>query len=133
LRDVQRILQPELPIREFELGRIVREYFPAAPGIVIARLAIDGNTHVDAFAVTLARGGCERRFERLENDLLVDALLVGDCVNDHQNLFVHRCELRFELIYICGATRALCIPSIGSVTLPPSTFNVISRSVASSS
>ena len=58
--------------------------------IVIAGLAIDCDAHVDAFAVTLTRGGCERSFERFEDDFLVDALLVGDCVNHHQNFFVHR-------------------------------------------
>jgi len=37
----------------------------------------------------LAGGGRQRSFERLEDDFLVDALLVGYRVDRHQNFFVH--------------------------------------------
>ena len=40
-------------------------------------------------AVLLARGRGQRRLERLEDDFLVDALLVGDGIDDHQDFFVH--------------------------------------------
>jgi hypothetical protein len=39
--------------------------------------------------VLLARGGGERRLERLEDHFLLDALLVGDGVDDHQDFLVH--------------------------------------------
>src|SRR5690606_3748557 len=131
LGDVEGILEPQLAIGKLELRRIVREYLPASPRIVVAGLAIDGDAHVNAFAMTLTRGGSKRGLERFENDLLVDAFLVGNRVHDHQNLFVHRANSASSSIYICGATRALCISSIGRVTLPPSIFNAISRSLAS--
>jgi hypothetical protein len=47
------------------------------------------HAHIQFFAVLLAGRGCERSFERVEDDFLVDALLVGDRVDRHQNFFVH--------------------------------------------
>ena len=96
LRDVERVLEPQLAIGKFELGGIVREHFPASPRVVVAALAVDGDAHVDALAVTFARRGSQRCFERFENDFLVDALLVGHRVDHHQNLFIHRANSSIE-------------------------------------
>src|SRR5690606_11325135 len=131
--DVQGILETQLAIGKFQLGGVVGKHLPTTPRVVVAGLAIDGDAHVDALAVALARSGGERCFQRLENDLLVDALLVRHRVDDHQNLFVHRANSASSSIYIFGARRALCISPISSRTLLPSTFNVISRSVTAAS
>ena len=88
-RDVERVLEAQFLVREFEFGRVVGEHLPAAVRVVVARLAVDGDAHVDLLAVFLARSRRERCFERLEDDFLVDALLVGDGIHDHQDLFVH--------------------------------------------
>ena len=93
-RHVERVLEPQLLLRELELGRIVGEHLPAPERVVVAGLAVDRDADVDVLAVLLARGGRERCLERLEDDLLVDALLVGDGVDDHQDLFVHRASSR---------------------------------------
>src|SRR6185312_3612015 len=58
-------------------------------GIVLAGLAVDGHARVDVAAVLLAGGGRKRRFQRLEDHVLVHALLVGDGIDDQQYLFVH--------------------------------------------
>src|SRR5690606_2715633 len=52
-------------------------------------VAVDRDTHVDVLAVTLARRGRERGFDRLEDHAFVDALLVRDGIRHHQDLFAH--------------------------------------------
>ena len=120
---------------KLQLGRIVGEHLPAAPGVVVAGLAIDGDAHVDAFAVTLARRGRERCFERLEDDFLVDALLVRDRVDHHQNFFVHRANsaplIRSGINQLSGASRALCIPRSAGWTAAAVHSSVISLSPTS--
>jgi hypothetical protein len=86
--DVERVFQAQLALRHFQLGGVVGEHLPAAEGVVVAALAVDGDAHVPFLAVLLAGGGRQRRFERLEDDFLVDALLVRDGVDHHQNFFV---------------------------------------------
>ena len=90
LVDVARVIQAQLALRHLEFGGIVGEHLPAAKRVVAAGLAVDRNAHVQLFAVLLAGRGRERGFERVEYDFLVDALLVGDRVDRHQNFFVHR-------------------------------------------
>ena len=89
-RDVEGVLEAQLLVRELEFGRVVGKDLPALERVVVTRLAVDRNAHVDFFAVLLARGGRERGFECLEDDVLLDALLVRDGIHDHQDLFVHR-------------------------------------------
>jgi hypothetical protein len=57
--------------------------------VVAAGLAVDRHAHVQLLAVLLAGRGRERRLERIEDDFLVDALLVGNRIDRHQNFFVH--------------------------------------------
>ena len=60
-------------------------------------------------AVLLAGGRSERGLERLEDDFLVDALLVRDGIDDHQNFLVHHHYLLAPLTDHCGASRAFPI------------------------
>ena len=89
LAQIERVIETQLAIGILELGGIVGEHLPATEGVVVAGLAVDGDAHVPFLAMLLARGRCERRFQRFEDDFLVDALLVGDGIDDHQNFFVH--------------------------------------------
>ena len=57
----------------------------------------------------LAGSRRQRRFERAEDDLLVHALLVGDRVDDQQNLLAACLSLGFDLPYFCWH------PAMGSV------------------
>src|SRR5690606_1983797 len=74
--------------------RIVGEHLPAPERVVIAGGTVDRHTHLDVLAVTLARGRREGRFDRLEDDLFVDAFLVRDGVHYHQYFLAHRSVTR---------------------------------------
>ena len=89
LVDVARIIHAQLALGHFELGGVVGEHLPAAERVVAAGLAVDRHAHVQLLAVLLARRRRERRLERVEYDFLVDALLVGNRIDRHQNFFVH--------------------------------------------
>jgi hypothetical protein len=80
--DVERILEPQLSRRLFDLSRVVGEDLPALKRVVAAARAIVRYAHVDVFAIALPRGGRERRLDGFEDHRFLDALLVGDCVND---------------------------------------------------
>jgi hypothetical protein len=108
-RHVEPVLEPQLLFRELELGRIVREHLPAAERVVVAGLAVDRDADVVVLAVFLARSRSERCLERFEDDLLVDALLVGDGVHDHQDLFVHRASSRLAGLLKTPAPGAPCV------------------------
>ena len=88
--DIERVLEPQFAVGHLELAGVVGEDLPATEGLVLAGLAVDGDAHIPLLAVLLARGRGQRRFQRLEDDFLVDALLVGDGVHDHHDLFAHR-------------------------------------------
>ena len=90
--DLERILEPQLALGDLELLGVVGEHLPAAEGLVVAALAIDGDARIPLLAVLLAGGGRERSLERLEDHFLVDALLVGDGIDHHQNFLVHCCR-----------------------------------------
>src|SRR6516164_9367197 len=83
------VLEPQLALGHLELLGIIRKHLPAAEGLVITALAVDGDARVPFLAVLLARCGRERSFERLEDYFRVDALLVGDGIDHHQDFFVH--------------------------------------------
>ncbi len=89
LIDIAGIIQTQLALGNFQLGGIVGEHLPAAERVVAAGLAVDGHAHVQLLAVLLAGGGRECGFERVENDLLIDALLVRYRIYRHQDFFVH--------------------------------------------
>ena len=84
-----RVLEAQLALRNLELLRVVGEHLPAAEGLVVAALAVDGDARRPFLAVALAGSGRQRGFERLEDDFLVDALLVRDGIHDHQDFLVH--------------------------------------------
>ncbi len=118
--DVDGIVEAQFALRKLELGGIVGEDLPATKRLVLAGLAVDLDAHVDVVAVLAPRRRCERRLERLEDDLACDALLVGDGLDDFQDLLVHGQP----------TNRALLIPASGNfhsfrstsiVTLPSST------------
>ena len=87
--DIARIFQAQLALRDFQLVGVVSEYLPAAERLVVAALAVDGDPHIPLFPVFLAGSGRERGFESLEDDFFIDALLVRDGIDDHQNFLVH--------------------------------------------
>ena len=87
--DVAGIVQAQFALGHFEFGRVVRKHLPAAERVVAAGLAVDRDAHVELLAVLFAGRGCQRGFERVEDNFLVDALLVGNRVDGHQNFFVH--------------------------------------------
>ena len=89
LVDLARVVHAQLALGNLELGGVVGEHLPAAERVVAAGLAVDRDAHVQLLAVLLAGRGRQRRFERIEDDFLVDALLVGDGIDRHQNFFVH--------------------------------------------
>jgi hypothetical protein len=93
-----RVVQPDLVLgMELEFFRFIvlveldfgRDHLPAAEGGIVARYAVDGHAHVDVTTVLLARSGCQRQLDGLENDRLLDALLMRDGVDDHQDFFAH--------------------------------------------
>ncbi len=106
LVDVQPVLEAQFGFRILDLARIVGEHLPAAEGLVVAGLAIDGDAHVPQLAVLAARGGRERGFERLEDDFLVDALLVRDGIDHQQDFLVHRFLPLMDLSGHSGTSRA---------------------------
>ena len=87
--DLVRVLEAQLALRHLELRGVVGEHLPAAEGLVVAALAVDGDAHVPLLAVLLAGSRGQRRLERLEDHFLVDALLVGDGIDHHQDFLVH--------------------------------------------
>ena len=87
--DVERILEAQLTLGHLQLLGVVGKYLPAAEGLVVAALAVDRDARVPLLAVLLAGRGRQRRFERLEDDFLIDALLVGDGIDHHQYFLVH--------------------------------------------
>src|SRR6185369_9749504 len=87
--DVMAVVQAHLALRDFELLGIVGENLPAAKCLVVAALAVDRDTHIPFFPMLLASGRRECGFEGLEDDFFVDALLVRDGINHHQNFLVH--------------------------------------------
>src|SRR6185437_1316288 len=91
--DLVRVVQAQLALRGLELRRVVGKHLPAAKSLVIAALAVDGDARIPLFAVLLAGSRGQSRLERLENHFLVDALLVGDGIDDHQDFLVHYCYL----------------------------------------
>ncbi len=62
---------------------------PTAAGFVGAGLAIDSDAHVDFSAMFFAGSGSQRRFDGVEDNLLVDTLFVGHHVDNQQDLFIH--------------------------------------------
>ena len=110
----------------FQLRRIVGEHFPAAESLVVAGLAVDGDAHVPLLAVFLARGRGQRRFERLEDDFLVDALLVRDGIDHQQDFFVHR----FYLHGLSGHSGTESRPKILRIAIAPMPSTSISMPVA---
>jgi hypothetical protein len=101
---VQRVFEAQLALRRFHFARVVGEHLPAAERVVVTRLAVDRNAHFPVFAVLLARGRRQRRLERAEDDFLVDALLVRNCVDHQQDFFVHLMASR-------PITRSLRLPT----------------------
>src|SRR6185437_8110988 len=91
--ELVRILHAQLPLRRLELRRVVRKHLPTAKRLVVPALAVDGHAGIPLLAVLLAGSRSQSRFERLEDYLLVDAFLVGDCIDDHQDFLVHYCHL----------------------------------------
>ncbi len=107
---------------------IVGEHFPAAEGVVVAALAVDGDAHVPFFAVFLAGGRGQRRLERFEDHFLVDALLVGDGIDHHQDFLVHGLSTYPSSLH--GASRALPISASFMLTEKLSTsISMLSPSV----
>ncbi len=80
--------QQDLALLRFHL-LVVRDHFPAAETLVLARVAVDGDPYLDITTVAIARGLRQRGLDGLEDHCLADALLVGDGVHDQQNLFAH--------------------------------------------
>ena len=82
-----------LEVQHLGIGQLqtclVRHHVPAAEGLVLAGLAVDRHADVDLAALQLLRRRCERRLDRLEDDLEVDALLARDRVHQHQQFTVH--------------------------------------------
>ena len=58
-------------IRQLQAG-VVAHHVPAAEGLELARLAVDGNANIDFALVTLLRGLRQGEFERAEDDILID-------------------------------------------------------------
>src|ERR1700733_6306744 len=112
--DLERILEPELVLGHLELLGVVGENLPAAEGLVVAALAIDDHARIPFLVVLLARSRGKPPLERLEDHFLVDALLVGDGIDHHQNLFVHCCPtsstpiVRLHCCALPGAQAAPC-------------------------
>ena len=90
--DVDGVDHPQFAIRYFQFGRIVGEDMPAPKSLVIARLAVNCDPHVDVLAMLPARCRRQRGFDRLEDDVFFDALLVRNCVDNHQDFFTHYSE-----------------------------------------
>src|SRR5688572_2727683 len=107
-REIERVLQAQFLLGKFEFGGVVGKHLPAPEGVVVAGLAIDRDADVDVLSVLLARGGRERGFERLEDDLLVDTLLVRHVLDDRQDLFVHPLPSRSPGIF-SAAPGAPCV------------------------
>ena len=87
--DIHCVIEPELVLGHFQLGRVVSEHLPAPEGLVFTRLAVDRNPHLDVLAVLAAGRRGQRGLERLENDFACDALLVGHRFDDFKDLPVH--------------------------------------------
>src|SRR5687768_9629226 len=117
---VLRIVEAQFALGELELGRVVGEDLPATERAVFAGLPVDLDPHVDVVAVLAPRRGRERGLERLEDDLARDALLVGDGLDDFQDLLVHdQPTNRALLMPARGSFHTF--PSTSIVTSPPST------------
>ena len=84
-----RILEAQLALGHLEFVGVIGKHLPAAEGVVVAALAVDRDARVPLLAVLLAGRRGQRRLERLEDHFLIDALLVGDGIDDHQYFFIH--------------------------------------------
>ncbi len=80
--------QGGLPLRMLHF--VVFHHFPAPEGFIVTGFAIDVDANVHIVVVALLGRGREGNLDRLEDHVLVHALLVGNCVDHQQNLFVHR-------------------------------------------
>src|SRR5690606_25666687 len=72
-----------------QLDGLVLDHVPHAEGLVFAGLTVDLDPHVGLAGEALLGGRRQRGLDRLEDDRLVDALLVGDGINDQQDFFAH--------------------------------------------
>jgi hypothetical protein len=89
VRDLlERLEVEDLGVGQLQAG-VIRDDVPAAEGFVFARFAVDRDADVDFAALQLLRRRGERRLDRLENDLEVDAFLARDRVHQHQQFTVH--------------------------------------------
>ncbi len=117
---VRGVFQPQFALGELQFGGIVGEDLPAAECLVFAGFPVDLDANVDVVAVLAPRRRRKRRLEGLEDDFACDALLVGDGLDNFQDLLVHSQP----------TNRALLIPASGNfhtfrstsiVTMPFST------------
>ena len=84
-----RLEQQLLGIGDLQAG-LVGHHVPAAEGLVVAGVAVDGDADVDLAAVQLLGRRGERRLDRVEDDVAFDALLARDGVHQHQHFAIHR-------------------------------------------
>ena len=74
---LSRLAQRPLAIRKLDFLGIISKHFPPPECIVLSGVLVDGNAGVNIIFVTLARGGCQGRFDRQKDDLLIDAFIAG--------------------------------------------------------
>src|SRR5690606_18672456 len=83
-----RLRQPDLLPRQLELGVVV-DHMPDPESRCLAGPAVDAHARIDFIPMPLSGRRRQRRFDGLENDALVHALLIGHGFHNQQDLFAH--------------------------------------------
>ena len=81
--------EQRLALGRLEVLVLVIDHRPLAEGFVFAGLAVDVDHDVPLGAVVLLARRGERGFERLEDDLRLNAFFVRDDLDHHQHVLVH--------------------------------------------
>src|SRR5574343_1672859 len=68
---------------------VVGNNLPTTEGVVVTRIAVDGNTHFGFVVDTLFRRRSERQLKGTENDFLGDVLFAGQCIDQQQHFTAH--------------------------------------------
>ena len=68
---------------------LVRHDLPAAEGIKLAAILVDGNAHVGFLVDALLGSGGKRRLKGRKDDILGDVLFACQGIHQQQHLFAH--------------------------------------------